>query len=414
MNKAMQDPRETRDAAAKPEWAMSKREKLNMERAAAGLPPKRRRWPWIVLVLLLVGGAGGYFYVTSNQKPPEAPVSETPKTETAMLINSMEYTVMQERRLENLVKVSGALSPSVRAELSSQSGGEVEQVNVRPGDSVSQGDILVQVDTENLTLKLQQIRSTAEATRTNLQRSESQLERTEELSKRGIATSSSLEQARSDVGALRANLAAQESQVEAAEIALTDATVRAPFDGVVASRSVEPGQIIGSGSPLMSIVDLSVMEMVGNAPIGTGPVIAPGQEVSVVVDGLADQTFVGTVDRINPVATAGTRTIPVYIRLENVDGLLRGGMFATGQIVVDSVEDALAVPVEAVREDAEGNYLLRIEDDRLVRADVELGATWNAGRLVHVAAGLSPGDEVVTAPLAELEPGDLVEIVGDR
>lgn len=413
MKKAMIDTSETSAGASeKPEWAMSKRERLNAERASKGLPPKRRRWPWVVVALLLAGGAGGYFIMTS-QGPSEVPVAEEPATAPVMQVNQMEFEVLAPRRLARNVRVTGTLSPSVSTQLSSQAGGKVETVNARPGEAVSEGDVLVQVDTENLSLQLRQIRSTAEATRTNLAQSESQLERTEELSQRGIASSSALEQARAGVVALRANLAALESQVAAAEIALNNATVRAPFDGIVASRSVEPGQIIGAGSPLMTIVNLDVMEMQGNAVIGTGPLIAAGQSVGVVVDGLSERVFEGTVDRINPVASSGTRTIPVYIRIENTGGLLRGGMFATGEIVVDAREDALAVPVEAVREDAEGPYLLKIVDDRLVRADVELGETWDSGRLVHVASGLSSGDAVVTAPLAELKAGDAVEIVGE-
>ena len=413
MDKAIVASPETETDVSKPEWAMSRREKLNVERAAQGLPPKRRRWPWVVLALIVVAAGGGYFYMSTMAPPPAAPEAEAAEAEPVMQVNRLEHAELAPQRLERLVKVTGALSPSVRADLSSQAGGKVEAVNVRPGDAVSKSDLLVQVDTENLTLQLRQVRATAEATRTNLAQSESQLERTEELSRRGIAASSAVEQARSGVDALKANLAALESQVAVAEIALANATVRAPFDGVVASRSVEPGQIIGAGSPLMTIVDLGVMEMVGNAAIGTGPVIAAGQSVDIAVDGLPDRNFVGVVDRINPVATSGTRTIPIYIRLDNADGLLRGGMFATGQIVVDSLKDALAVPIEAVREDAEGKYLLQIVDGRLVRTGVELGATWNAGRLVHIAAGLDAGDVVVTAPLAELDAGDLIEIVGD-
>ena len=412
MNKAMQDPRETRAAATKPEWAMSKREKLNVERAAQGLPPKRRRWPWVVLVLVLAGGAGGYFFMTS-QAPSGGGVVEKAEVAPVMQVNKMEYAVLAPQRLERLVKVTGTLSPSVSTQLSSQAGGKVEAVNARPGDAVSEGDVLVQVDTENLTLQLKQIRSTAEATRANLAQSESQLERTEELSRRGITSSSSLEQARSGVAALRANLKALESQVASSEISLKNATVRAPFDGIVAARSVEPGQIIGAGSPLMTIVDLDVMEMQGNAVISSGPLIAVGQSVKVAADGLQDRSFEGIVDRINPVATTGTRTIPVYIRIDNEGGPLRGGMFATGEIVVDAREDALAMPVEAIREDAEGDYVLRIKDGRLERAGIERGKTWNAGRMVDIVSGLQPGDTVVTALLPELKPGDSVELVGE-
>ena len=96
--------------------------------------------------------------------------------------------------------------------------------------------------------------------------------------------------------------------------------------------------------------------------------------------------------------------------MDNAEGLLFGGMFATAEVIVASASDALAVPGEAIRSDAGGSYVLRIEDDVLVRAPVTIAETW-AGRLTRVTAGLAAGDEVILAALPELDPGDRVERV---
>ncbi|UXN73985.1 hypothetical protein N8D56_01080 [Devosia sp. A8/3-2] len=116
-------------------------------------------------------------------------------------------------------------------------------------------------------------------------------------------------------------------------------------------------------------------------------------------------------ERVNPVAAAGTRTIPVYITLDNADGVLRGGMFAVGQITVAEQADALALPSGAVREDAEGFYVLKVEGDSVVRRGIEKGSEWSAGRLIEIASGISAGDIIVTAVLTQLEPGDRIEMV---
>src|SRR5690606_35429439 len=160
------------------------------------------------------------------------------------------------------------------------------------------------------------------------------------------------------------------------------------------------------------IVDLTEVELQGAAPAGSSPLIAPGQSVTATVNGLSDRTFPGTVARVNPVAVAGTRTVPVYIAMDNPNNVLRGGMFATGQIVVAEKPDAIAVPAVAVREDADGFYLLKVSGDELVRQPVEMGETWDRGRIVEVA-GTALGDIIVTAPLAQLEPGDKIEMVED-
>ena len=125
-----------------------------------------------------------------------------------------------------------------------------------------------------------------------------------------------------------------------------------------------------------------------------------------------EPVFEGIVTRINPVAEEGTRTIPVYVTIDNADGLLLGGMFASGQIVIEQAENALAVPSVALRETADGLQVLRISDGRLNAVSVEVGGEW-AGALTRITAGLNVGDRVVTAPLPALRHGDAVQIVAE-
>ena len=395
----------------KPEWAMSKGEAERARRRAEGLPPKRRKWPWIV-ALLIVGGSGYAYYAAQNATsqsaavpPPETPVA-------VMQVNTVEMTELKPRTLQRTVKVIGTLDPLRRAQLSSQVNGRIEEVLVQPGDAVMRGDVLVQVDVETLTLELEQVKSNTAATRAQLELAEVQLQRVKALIARGVSTTSNLDESESNVRGLRASVSALEDQVAGAELRLRNATVTAPFDGAVSARDAEPGQYVSIGAPLVTVVDLTSVEMHANAPVGAGSLLSRGQTVGIHVDGITNRDFVGTVTRINPVAEEGTRTIPVYVLIDNADKILLGGMFATGQIVVEEVSDALAVPTVALREDAQGYHLLIIENGTLRAQPVETGGEW-AGRLTQIKAGLMPGQQVVTAPLPELTDGDAVEIVED-
>jgi len=394
----------------KPEWAQSKREKDNVARQAQGLKPRRRRWPWILLGLVVIGGGAGYLYMQS-QPQPVAPEPEVAAAPAAMQLNPSEILTVAPQTLRQTIRVTGSLAPQQQTELASQVGGRVISVSVRPGDPVTAGQTLVQVDTVSLELQLRQQRATAEATRAQMVLAQRQLERTTDLIERGLSPSSGLEEAQSSVDALRANLAALEAGVASAEVSLENATLVAPFDGVVSARTVEPNQTIAAGATALTIVDMSMIELQGAAPVGVSAQIAAGQSVDVTVEGLRSQTFAGEVVRVNPVAAEGTRTIPVYISIDNPDGLLRGGMFAAGQIVVEQVEGALAVPAVAVREDAEGLYVLKVENDTLVRQAVEQGETWDRGRLVQINSGIAEGDIIVGAALDEVQAGDTVALV---
>lgn len=401
------------NANDKPEWAMGKREAENARRRREGLKPLKPRWPWVLLVIAVAGGAGAWYYQT--QIVPTLPVAEVVSEaempeEIRKQINAFEYEVLAPATLQRLVRVTGTTQPAQQSQIASQSSGRVQDVLVRPGDRVAAGDILVQVDVEQLALTVELQRSNAAATQSQLQLAEANYERQLALVDRGVTTSASLDQARTQVESLRAQVAALADQVKGAELSLSQATVTAPFAGVISERNVEPGQFVAMGTPLVSIVDLSEVELVGQAPVVAATQISVGQEVEVTVDGLTGETFVGTVERINPVATAGARTVPVYITLGNDDGHLIGGMFAIGQIIVDEVDGAIGMPSDAILEDREGDYVFVIENDTAVRRAVTVGDSWR-GNMVQITEGLSAGEVAVTAPLAGLAAGDLVTLV---
>lgn len=393
-------------AHEKPEWAQSKREKDNAQRVAQGLKPRRRILPWIVLIAIVLAVAAFLLF------RPEPPPAEETVEETAVVrqIRQAETVQIAPATLKETVKVTGTLVPGHQSDVASQASGRVMAVLVRPGDPIKEGDVLAQIDRAPLELQLNQQRATAEATRVQLQSSRQQLERTEQLASQGLASPSTLEQARSSTAALEANLNALEIAVETAELALANATVKSPLTGVVASRSVEPGQTISAGTPLFTIVNLEQMQFDAAASVSSSAMVAPGQAAVITVAGLEGQTFTGEVTRVNPVAISGTRTVPIYIAMDNPGNALRGGMFATGHITVTEKPDAHAVPASALREDLEGPYVLALEDGVLVRRGVEIVREWDRGRLVEVS-GLDDGMQIVAPPLVELEPDQAYSLV---
>lgn len=412
-------PATAKPGGVKPDWAMSGRERETAARARAGLPPRGRPWLWLVtLPALAAGGSLGYLEWDERRAEALATADAATAAEAAATaagpaprqVNGDEWATLAPQDLRRTVRVIGTLTPARRADLAAEASGQVEAVLARPGDRVAEGQVLAQVDVQRLTIDLNLARSNADATRAQVALAEGQLARARELVDRGVQAASTLEEAESSVAALRANLAALDDQVAAAGLSLDGATVRAPFEGVVSSRAVDPGAVVSAGTPLLSLVDLSRIEMVAQAPVSAGALLEAGQAVEVEVDGIAGRRFPGTVARIAPVATEGTRTLPVYVRLDNMGGPLLGGMFATGEIVVAEALGAIAVPTAALREDDDGSHVLVIEDGRLARRAVEPGEAW-AGDVTEIAEGLATGDAVVTAALTDLAAGEAVEMV---
>lgn len=434
-DKTKDSPMSQKDPS-KPDWALSRRERKAKARAEAGLPPKKKRG-WIIaliLVVLLLGG--GWWYqnggaevlaamqsdeaetgdeaVAAAPEPEaEAEAAQDAVSDQAMQILPSELTEIETMRLRETVKATGALSPSQQAAISAEVSARVTEVPVRPGDRVEEGALLAQLDIEGLTNQLEQQRASAEATRAQLRLAETQLERTRSLLGRGLTPESQLDAGQANVDQLAASLAAQEKGVANAEENLAHARITAPFTGVVSSRSVDPGSYVSVGSPLVALVDLTVLEFEAAVPVRYTPRLAAGQKVELTVEGVGDHGFTGTVDRIAPVAIEGTRMLPVYVSIENPDGLLRGGMFAAGRVVLEETAEAIGIRADALREDDAGTFVLKRQGDRVVRQGVEVARSWEGGRMVEIASGLELGDVIVSQPLDQLRPDTQILVVGE-
>lgn len=395
----------------KPEWALSRRELKKRALLAAGIEPTRFPWMWVGAAVVVVGLA---VFVLPQFLAPQASTTVESATTSADVVKrllTIDVATAAPATLSETLKATGSLAPRRSIAIASQVNGTLKSVDVRIGDQVKAGDVLATVDVETSQIQLTQQRSTAAATRAQLAQAESQLERTLRLADSGLTPSATVESEKASIEALKANLSALEAQVEAAELVIRNATITAPFDGIVAARSIEPGQLINSGAALFDLVDLSMMEMTAYVPVSASPKLSPGQGVTLTVEGLSDPTFAATVEGISPVAAKGTRTVPVLISVPNPDGRLRGGMFASGSITVEEAPDAFAVPEAAVREDAEGRYVLKIVDGALVRQPVEVARIWTSSRMAQLASGLAAGESYVSGQLDDLAAGMRVVVV---
>ena len=126
------------------------------------------------------------------------------------------------------------------------------------------------------------------------------------------------------------------------------------------------------------------------------------------VDGYGERRFEATVQRINPATEQGSRSILVYLSIDNREGLLRGGMFAQGELVIAESGEGAVVPAAAVRSEAGLKYVMAVVDGKLERRAVTLGLSTEDNALIEVREGLKDGDTVVVGRLDVLKPGTAV------
>jgi membrane fusion protein (multidrug efflux system) len=208
-----------------------------------------------------------------------------------------------------------------------------------------------------------------------------------------------------------AAVATAQAQLELTQLSMTDAVVRAPISGTVSKRHVQPGEKVSFDAPLLSIVDLTQLEVQAQVPISDVTQIRKGMPTQVGVEGIDGRNFEGRVERINPSAEPGTRTINVYVSLSNEDSLLKAGMFARVLLTVAPEIEVLALPLSAVRTEAAQTFVWIVSDEKLARRNVVIGKRDERAQLVEVTSGLAPGEVVLATKFDNLKDGLAAKVI---
>ena len=269
-----------------------------------------------------------------------------------------ETAAVERHSISVSVGSSGVVEPLARVEVKSKASGEVLELLVATGDHVEQGALMVNIDPRTVTNRLAQAEAELKAAQSRRQISISQMQRAERLVKQGTFTETDYEQAALELANAEALVVTAEVTVENARIAVDDTDIRAPVSGTVIAKPVEKGQVIssptqdvGGGTLLLTMADLSAVQiraLVDETDIGK---IRPGMQAEVTVAAYPNQPFPGEVIKIEPQAVVeqNVTMFAVLISIRNPEGLLMPGMNAEVEISVARRDDVLAVPVMALR-----------------------------------------------------------------
>ncbi|HSI02297.1 MAG TPA: efflux RND transporter periplasmic adaptor subunit [Reyranella sp.] len=371
--------------------------------------------------VLLLGIAGvvvvavGAFAWTNGRPQPkaEAPGQKTASAQRPIELIPEELHTIKPRGLVDTVRFTGTTQPVDQTIVKARVAGRLAEVLVREGDKVNDGQLLARFETTELQAKVNERQSVVDAARADLKWAARDRNDKDALSSRNIVSQSSADQARAAHENRISMVAVAEAQLEVARKNLADAEVKAPFAGVVGERIANQGESLPVDGKILALLDTSHVEIAAQMPAADVVRMQAGQLATVTLEGFGDRQFNARVMRISPTAQAGSRSIPVYVEILDRDDNLRGGLFGMGTINIKEKSHALAVPVAAVRKDAEGEFVLALENGMLVRKPVGVVRTWSRGELAEVK-GLDAGIVVVAASLPGLSAGQAVKVVENR
>lgn len=276
------------------------------------------------------------------------------------------------------IYATGTVEPSVMLPIAPRVAARLVSLRVDEGDQVKKGQILAQLDAEDLDQSVAELDARARF-------AEQQYARTQALIKRGVAAEIDLDRAKSDLDAARASLRRARAQ-------RNFTTLTAPADGQVIRRDGEVGQFIPAGQTIFYLECCAPLRVTAEVDEEDIPRVSIGQQVVMRADALPGVVMDGDVSEVTPKGDPVARSYRVRIRLMNAPALLRTGMTVDANLIVSQRANALLVPTTALRDGAV--WLLR--DGRLQRQQVELGIR---GELrTEIRAGLDDGARLLEAP----------------
>ncbi len=334
----------------------------------------------------------------------EKPVAAAPET-----VSGLSMFTAQRATVPDYVEATGTVHASQSAQLSSQVMGTITRVNVREGDHVRRGQVLVSIDEaqpraayQSATAGLQASEQAIAAADADYALADATMRRYQMLYDKKSVSPQEFDEikARRQAAAARdqlakAGLAQAQAALAQAQTMLGYTRVRAPFDGVVTEKRADPGTLASPGMPLLVVEDQRRFRLEASVDEGDIHLVKLGQAVPVTLDSLPGAHFSGRVAQIVPAADPASRSFLLKVELP-ADSRLRSGLFGRAHIARGQ-RQAILVPRSAVVERGQLQGIYVLGEDRIATLRyITLGQP--AGEQVEALSGLQGGERVVAAP----------------
>jgi multidrug efflux pump subunit AcrA (membrane-fusion protein) len=413
---------------------------------------RRAKKAAIVLVILALVSLGALrvaqIISAKNEEPKRGRTSQVPMVDVASVNQGL---------VEEKLHRAGDIVPETQVTISSKVQGRVDKINVREGDRVKAGQVLVVMDSREAeasvaqakanvaaaAARLKQVKATSEEavqsqiqqTKANMDMAESDLRRTEGLYQEELIPRKQLDEARmkynvakaaydlalnsirqktweNDIALAEAQLAQAKASQDLSQAQLANLTIVSPMSGTVTRRHIDPGKSVkDADSPMLTLMDLSEVKMVVNVIEREFVRLRVGQPVTVTVTAFPDKTFKGRIAVITPALETQSRTAEIQISIPNPGFVLNPGMFGAAEILLRSNPAATLVPIQSLVAMGDKDVVYVIKDDKAFARTVRKGLVRDS--FVEIIQGVQAGEKVVTVGQDSLKDGGSVRLVTD-
>lgn len=366
---------------------------------------KDKRLRILILAVILVIGIV-LFRVVSNIMARDKQARSSSQGRTAVV--TAAYPVR--KTVVPRFHFSGTLTPVWQADVAAKVDGRIEQILIQEGQKVEAGQPLAVLEQVDTAAGLMQARGTYLDAKTNFEKASMDVQRYEELYKRGAVSKEALDNMRFALENAKGKLDASKGGLDAAASSQNGTRITTPRAGIIQKRYYQEGYYAKVGTALFNIADISTLLAKIDVPEGYVSNIAAGGTVDFTIPSMQgeDKKIRGTITRISPVAVQPSRTFEAEVTVDNSDGRLRGGVYAEALITALPRQNVLTVPMTAIsmRDDQRTVYV--IEDGKAVRRVLTTG--YIGENMVEVLGGVTETDFVITGGLNKVREGAVVKV----
>ncbi len=370
----------------------------------------KRGWTTPALAAVLAA------FLTVSCKPPQA--QEAAADDAAGGAAPVKVFKVLPQRISEKAYATGTIEAWQKITITPDVGGKIAAIYVREGEAVRKGQVLAELDTQATRLQLKQAEAAHQVAEAALKDAMKNRERMERLKDEKAVSDQQFEQVELAAEAAAAQFAQAQAALNLARHSLNVSIMKAPFDGVIASRNAEVGDVInpmmggysasGSGGGVLTLVDYNRVKITVEISQDEVMRLRRGQRALVRVSTFPGREFPASVSVVNIAASPLTKKFGAEVVADNPEHSLRPGTFGEVVFEIDTHDQAFVVPQNAV---LENSYVFVVREGKAVKTAVTLGLQnriW-----VEVVKGVSEGDVVVVEGNYGLEDGMLLEVTGE-
>ena len=336
---------------------------------------------YITIAVILLG-----FILYPKFKPEVA--GPAPTQERGPQVVPVEGKIIKAQQLDNIIKITGAIMANESVSLKSEISGKIEKIYFEEGNHVKKGQLLLSISDDEIVAQLERLKFTQK------------LNEDIEFRLRQLLEKEAISREEYEIGLTTLNTTM--SDIKEQEARLAKHKIFAPFDGIIGLRQVSEGSYISPSDLVVNIYSINPIKIEFSVPGKYSSNVKIGDKITFSIEA-SNNKFQGTIYAVEPRIDPQTRTPQIRAICNNDSEVLIPGQFANIDYTLNSVNDALMVPSEAIIPELNSHKLFTYKSGKVSQETVAIGLRTDSE--VQITEGINSGDTVITTGILQVRQG---------